>query len=84
MTYTNEKHLDMSWDEYTYEVDMMLIAEFGEPATHEQLCDITTAYNRGVAPDEVFSAMAETLYGIEYDDDIGGDYRFTPAVGAAA
>ena len=36
-----------------------LIAEFGEPATHEQLCDITTAYNRGVAPDEVFSAMAE-------------------------
>ena len=33
MTYTPENTLDMSWDEYTYEVDMMLIAEFGEPAS---------------------------------------------------
>jgi len=73
MTYTNERHLDMSWDEYTYEVDMMLIAEFGEPATHEQLCEITTAYNRGVAPDDVFSAMAEAQYGNEYDDALSGD-----------
>jgi len=68
MTYTRETALDMSWDEYTYEVDMMLIAEFGEPATHEQLCDITTAYNNGVAPGDVFSAMAEAQYGNEYDD----------------
>jgi len=81
MTYTNENFLDMSWDEYTYEVDMMLIAEFGEPATHEQLCDITTAYNRGVAPDEVFSAMAEAHYGSEYDDGFDG---FSPLVSAAA
>ena len=73
MTYTCENTLDMSWDEYTYEVDMMLIAEFGEPATHEQLCDLTTAYNNGVAPGDVFSAMAENLYGSEYDDAFGGD-----------
>jgi len=81
MIYTNERHHDMSWDEYTYEVDMMLIAEFGEPATHEQLCDITTAYNRGVAPDDVFSAMAEAQYGNEYDDGFDG---FSPMVSAAA
>lgn len=73
MTCTNDNFLDMSWDEYTYEVDMMLIAEFGEPATHEQLCDITTAYNRGIAPNEVFAAMAEALYGSEYDDAFEGD-----------
>lgn len=68
MTYTNENFLDMSWDEYTYEVDMMLIAEFGEPATHEQLCDITTAFNNGIAPGDAFSAMAESLHGFEYDE----------------
>ena len=73
MTYTRENTLDMSWDEYTYEVDMMLIAEFGEPATHEQLCDLTTAYNNGIAPGDVFSAMAENLYGNGYDDAFGGD-----------
>ncbi|NRD88324.1 hypothetical protein C8024_00890 [Sphingopyxis sp. BSNA05] len=73
MTYTRENTLDMSWDEYTYEVDMMLIAEFGEPATHEQLCDLTAAYNNGVAPGDVFSAMAEAQYGSEYDDAFGGD-----------
>lgn len=74
MTYANENTLDMSWDEYTYEVDMMLIAEFGEPATHEQLCDLTTAYNNGVAPGDVFSAMAESSYGIEYEGALGGDF----------
>ena len=81
MTYTNEKHLDMSWDEYTYEVDMMLIAEFGEPATHAQLCDITTAYNNGVAPGDVFSAVAEAQYGNEYDDRFEG---FSTWISAAA
>ena len=84
MTYTRETTLDMSWDEYTYEVDMMLIAEFGEPATHEQLCDITTAYNNAVAPRDVFSAMAEAQYGSEYDDDMGGDFSGYYLVGAAA
>lgn len=67
MAYTTENIIDMSWDEYTYEVDMMLIAEFGEPATHAQLCDITTAYNNGVAPDAVFAAIADTLS--DGDDD---------------
>lgn len=81
MTYTDENILDMSWDEYTYEVDMMLIAEFGEPATHEQLCDITAAYHNGVAPGEVFSAIADNLYGDDHHDDLD-DYA--DLIGAAA
>ena len=67
MTYTYENTLDMTYDEYTYKVDMMLVAEFGEPATHEQLCDITTAYNRGIPPHEIFAGIADSHYG-EYDD----------------
>jgi hypothetical protein len=56
----------MSWDEYTYEVDMMLTAEFGEPATHEQLYDITAAYERGVPPNAAFAGIADSLYEGEY------------------
>lgn len=66
MTYSNENYLEMSWDEYTYEVDMMLIAEFGEPATHKQLWDITAAFERGVPPNAVIAGIADSLHEEEY------------------
>ena len=67
MTYTHENILDMTYDEYTYEVDMMLVAEFGEPATHEQLFDIASAWDKCIPPHEVFAGVADSRYG-DYDD----------------
>jgi len=46
MNYNTDNQLDMTFDEYTYNVDMMLMADFGEPATLEQLRHIGENHRR--------------------------------------
>lgn len=48
MNYITDNTLDMTFDEYTYNVDMMLMADFGEPATLEQRRHIGTAWEQGL------------------------------------
>lgn len=62
MNYITDNTLDMTYDEYTYHVDMMLMAEFGEPATLEQLRDIAAAYEQGISPDDAFSSLASMVH----------------------
>lgn len=68
MTYTTDDVFDMSWDEYTYEIDMMLLADFGEPATFEQLSDATKLFEQGVPPHTAYAAIADHYYGGESSD----------------
>ena len=72
MTYITDNTLDMTYDEYTYNVDMMLMAEFGEPSTLDQLRQINTAYEQGLSPDAAFSAIAHMV--AEHDDDFFDRY----------
>mgnify|MGYP005849145973 CR=1 FL=1 len=67
MTYITDNTQDMTYDEYTYHVDMMLMAESGEPATFEQLSHISTAYEQGLAPDDAFAAIADMHHDGEND-----------------
>ncbi len=72
MTYITDNTLDMTYDEYTYNVDMMLMAEFGEPSTLDQLRQINTAYEQGLSPDAAFSGIANMV--AERDDEFFDRY----------
>ena len=67
MTYITDNQLDMTFDEYTYNVDMMLMADFGEPATLEQLRHIGTAWEQGLSPSEAYAAIADLYQDSDYD-----------------
>lgn len=55
MAYENNEHT--MFDEFTYEVDCLLIGETGEPANEEQLRAIAYAYERGFSPQDCFEAL---------------------------
>ena len=57
MNYATDNLSDMTYDEYMYEVDMLLIGETGEPATGEQLFDIAAGWNNGLTPWQSFTAI---------------------------
>lgn len=67
MNYIIDNTLDMTYDEYTYNLDMMLLAEFGEPATFEQLHHIGTAYEQGLSPEDACAAIVGMCHDGEYD-----------------
>jgi len=67
MNYNTDNQLDMTFDEYTYNVDMMLMADFGEPATLEQLRHIGIAWEQGLSPSEAYAAIAELHNDSDYD-----------------
>lgn len=69
MNYITDNTLDMTFDEYTYNVDMMLMADFGEPATLEQLRHIGTAYEQGLSPDDAYAAIADLYSNRDYEDE---------------
>ncbi len=54
MAYDNSEPL--MFDEFTYEVDCLLIGETGEPANEEQMRCITRAYENGVSPQDCVDA----------------------------
>lgn len=66
MNTITDNTLDMTYDEYTYNLDMMLLAEFGEPATFEQLRHIATAYEQGLSPEDACAAIVDMCHDSEY------------------
>lgn len=69
MNYITDNTLDMTYDEYTYHVDMMLMAESGEPATLEQLRSIASAYEQGLDPQQAYSNIASMCHEGAYEDE---------------
>lgn len=69
MNYITDNAHNLSYDEYTYHVDMMLLADFGEPATFEQLRSIATAYEQGLDPQQAYSSIADMCHEDAYDDE---------------
>ena len=71
MTYITDNTLNMTYDEYTYQVDMMLMSESGEPSTFEQLNHISTAYEQCLSTDEAYASIADFSCNGDYDDWLG-------------
>ena len=59
MAYDTPEH--MTYDEYTYEVDCLLIGETGEPASQEQLCAIASGYKNGLTPWDCLSVIVDCV-----------------------
>lgn len=59
MAYDTPEH--MTYDEYTYEVDCLLIGETGEPASQEQLHAIACGYSNGLSTWDCFSTITEPM-----------------------
>jgi hypothetical protein len=60
MAYENNDN--MMFDEFTYEVDCLLIGETGEPASEEQMRYITSAYEKGISPQDCVDALLPDNY----------------------
>ncbi|MCC6914150.1 MAG: hypothetical protein IT566_10650 [Rhodospirillaceae bacterium] len=48
-----------TYDEFTYELDCLMIGETGEPATEEHLRAAVVAYERGYSPRDCFDNLME-------------------------
>lgn len=55
MAYESNDHL--MFDEFTYECDCLLIGETGEPANEHQMRYITSAYEKGISPQDCVEAL---------------------------
>ena len=54
MTYSYEH---ASYDEFTYQVDCLFIAETGEPAKENHMAAIAHAFDKGMTPWACFDAV---------------------------